>query len=94
MSEELKIPQNGMIDFYADWCPPCKQMDPILKELSENYNIEKVNVEENALMAKYFDVISIPTFVLIKEGKEAKRITGATSKQKLEEALKEIYSEL
>ena len=94
MSEDFTIPQNAMVDFYADWCSPCKQMDPILDELkNEGHNIIQVDVEENQLMTKYFDIVSIPTFVFIKDGKEFHRFTGVVPKHKLEDYLKKIKEE-
>ena len=92
--EELNIPKNAMIDFYADWCPPCKQMDPVLKELKEEgHNIVKVDVEQENLIAQYFDIVSIPTFVFIREGKEFHRMTGAVPKNKLEQYLVKLKEE-
>lgn len=94
MSEEFSIPQNGLIDFYADWCPPCKQMDPILKELKEEgFEIHKVNVEEETLMAQYFDIVNIPTFVLMEEGKEQVRLIGAVHKDKLRQQLVKLKND-
>lgn len=95
MNEQgFDIPQNGMIDFYADWCAPCKQMDPILDELkNEGHNIVQVDVDENQLMAQYFNIVSIPTFVFIKDGKEFHRQPGAVPKNKLEQHLEKVKPE-
>lgn len=81
-----------LVDFYADWCGPCKMAEPILEELSENYKdkvrIVKLNVdEENALAGKY-GVMSIPTTILFKNGNEVGRQVGFGGKQIFEELIK------
>lgn len=74
-----------LIDFYADWCGPCKAMDPIMedveKELEGKVEFEKVNVEQDNEQASKFEVMSIPTFILLKEGKEIDRKIGAMPKE-------------
>ena len=50
-----------LLDFYADWCGPCKVMEPIVSELEKSYNIEKINVDENPEVAEKYGVMSIPT---------------------------------
>ena len=61
----------ALVDFYADWCGPCKMMDPVVEELSEEYKEKavfgKVNVDENPSLAQKYGVMSIPTFVVLKE---------------------------
>ena len=94
MSDEFRIPENGVIYFYNNWNLENENMNPILKELGQNFYIQKVNTEEDDLMSKYFDVISTPAFVVIKDGKEVKRFLGEVSKQKLESALRKIYSDI
>lgn len=92
-NESFDIPQNGMIDFYADWCQPCKVMNPTIDEIKkEGYEVKKVDVETNQLMANYFGIANIPTFVFIKEGKEYDRITGVTHKDKILSILEEMKS--
>ena len=73
---------NGttLVDFYADWCGPCRMVSPIVDEIAEeksDITVGKVNVDdENALAMKY-GVMSIPTLIVFKDGKEAARIVGA-----------------
>lgn len=83
-----------LVDFYADWCGPCKMAAPILEELSESYKdkliIAKINVDQNQTSAQQYDVMSIPTVVLIKDGKEAGRQIGFAGKQGYEELIKKV----
>jgi len=74
-----------LIDFYADWCGPCKVMEPIFKELEKDYQdkveFRRVDVDvENAFSSQY-GVMSIPTFVILKDGKEVSRKIGAMPKE-------------
>lgn len=74
-----------IIDFYADWCGPCKIMVPIFEELEKEYagkvEFKRVDVEEDLAMAGQYGVMSIPTFVILKEGKEVDRKLGAMPKE-------------
>lgn len=76
-----------LIDFYAEWCGPCKIMAPIVEELKGEYakkvEIKKVDVESEGSLASQFGVFSIPTFVILKEGKEVDRREGAMPKETL-----------
>jgi len=73
-----------LVDFWAEWCGPCKQMMPMLEEVAEDYAdrlaIAKLNIDENSKTAEKFNVRSIPTVVLFKDGVECGRLTGAVSK--------------
>ncbi len=84
-----------VIDFYADWCPPCRQMKPVFAEMEKKYGSEikfvKADVDEFPDLAKSYGVEAIPTFVLVNsEGEEVSRITGACPASDLETALKGI----
>lgn len=78
-----------IIDFYADWCGPCKMMAPIFVELEKEYKdkveFQKIDVEENGETAQKYQVMSIPTFVLLKNDKEIDRRTGAMPKEVLKD---------
>ena len=80
-----------MVDFYADWCGPCKAMAPMIEQLAEEYagkvKIGKLNAEENPDTAEQFDIMSIPTFVFIKNGEMVDSMTGGTTKQVLAQKL-------
>ena len=76
-----------IVDFWAEWCGPCKTIAPILEEIASEHGdqvqIAKVNVDENQQLALESQVMSIPTLILFKDGKEATRVIGAKSKQDL-----------
>lgn len=68
-----------LVDFYADWCGPCRMLAPILDEIAEEENnliIGKINVDDDGNLAYKYDVSSIPTMILFKDGKEYKRMVG------------------
>ena len=81
---------TALVDFYADWCGPCRMVSPIVDEIAEerrDITVGKVNVDdENALAMKY-GVMSIPTLIVFKDGKEAARIVGARPKADILEEL-------
>ena len=81
-----------IVDFWAAWCGPCKMAEPVLEELSEEYKdkltIVKVNVDENQELTQKFQIMSIPTTVLINDGKEVDRQIGFAGKQAFEELIK------
>lgn len=76
-----------LLDFWAPWCVPCKRMEPILDELETQLKgkleIKKINVDENPSEASQFGVMGIPTYIVIKDGKEMGRKVGLTSKEEL-----------
>lgn len=79
--------QPVIVDFYAPWCGPCKSMAPVLESLCAehpNCKIGKVNVDKYPTLAKEFQVMSVPTFFLLKNGKAEKRVTGTMKKDALE----------
>lgn len=80
-----------LIDFYADWCAPCKMMSPVVEKIAEeqeNIIVFKVNVDNEPELAIKYGVMSIPTFVVVKNGEEANRAVGAIAKSELEELIK------
>ena len=76
-----------LIDFYADWCGPCKMLAPILKEvkneLNDNIKIIKIDVDKNQTLAAKYNVRGVPTMLLFKNGKQVWRQSGVLSKQQI-----------
>ena len=85
--EVLKSEKPVIIDFYADWCGPCRMMGPILEEVAEklgdNAKVGKVNVDDNKELAMEYGVMSIPTIVIIKNGKVEKTFVGVADKNEI-----------
>ncbi|MDH7607619.1 MAG: thioredoxin [Candidatus Bathyarchaeota archaeon] len=81
-----------LVDFFADWCMPCRMMAPIVEELAKEYAgkvlVGKINVDENPATADQFQVFSIPTLVIMKSGEEVDRIVGFVPKSQIEARLK------
>ncbi len=81
-----------LVDFYADWCMPCRMMAPVVEELAKELAgkvlIGKINVDENPATADRFQVFSIPTLVIIKSGREVDRIIGFIPKSQVEARIK------
>ena len=82
--EVLNSPLPVLVDFYADWCNPCKMMAPTVAKLAEAYEgkvkVGKINVDEQPELASQFGVMSIPTLVVMENGKIIQQISGARPK--------------
>ena len=93
-SEVLQSETPVVVDFWADWCGPCKMIAPALEELSKDYagkiKIAKVNVDDAGDLAMKFNVVSIPTLLLFKDGAVVSQQVGAIPKTKIEDMFKEI----
>ncbi|MCE9581163.1 MAG: thioredoxin [Planctomycetes bacterium] len=93
---EAEVGAKGvaLVDFWATWCGPCKRVAPIVEELAGQFTgkarIYKMDVDQNQGIPARFGVMSIPTIVLFKDGKEVDRIVGAQSKAVFEEKLKKL----
>lgn len=88
--EVLKSKKTVLIDFFADWCGPCKMMSPIVEAIAEEnpaIKVGKINVDEEEELAIQYQVMSIPTFLIIKNGEVVDKIVGAVDKSVLEEAI-------
>lgn len=91
--EVLNYKGTVLVDFYADWCGPCKVVSPILDELAEsmkNIKFAKVNVDENQELAAKYSVFSIPTFLIFKDGEVKNQFVGAHSKEGFEEEIEKV----
>ena len=82
-----------IVDFWAEWCGPCKMIAPVLEEIATEQagkvRIAKLNVDDNPDIARRFDVMSIPTLIIFKDGEPQKRLVGAKGKGQLLEELAE-----
>jgi thioredoxin 1 len=93
-AEVLESEQPVLVDFWAPWCGPCRVVGPVLEEIAserDDLRIVKLNVDENQQTAAQFEVLSIPTMILFKNGQVAKKVIGAYPKKRLES---ELESEL
>ena len=90
--EVLKSDIPVLVDFYADWCGPCKMMAPVVDQLAQEYEgkvkVGKINVDESSNTAAKYRVMSIPTFIVFKNGEPTATMVGAVSKKELEDELK------
>ncbi|MBR5818306.1 MAG: thioredoxin [Clostridia bacterium] len=81
--DEIKNRPIVLLDFYAEWCGPCKMLSPVISEIAAeraDVKVGKINVDEENALAREYNIYSIPTLVVLKDGKEVKRATGARPK--------------
>lgn len=78
-----------LVDFYADWCGPCKALAPTLEQL-QNINVVKVNIDDSQNLATQFSISGIPTVVFLKDGFEVERFVGLRTKQVLQAKVDEL----
>jgi thioredoxin len=85
--EVLKSSQPVLVDFWAEWCAPCRIMGPAVQALAEKYagaaRVVKLNVDDNPAIAQRFGIKGIPTFIVFKDGKESERVVGAIAQDGL-----------
>lgn len=85
-NEALNSEIPVLIDFYAEWCGPCRMLGPVIDEIAEEtttFKVGKVNIDEQPELATKYQVMSVPTLVVIKNGEVVNRVTGVTPKQKI-----------
>ena len=89
--EVLKSDLPVVVDFYADWCGPCKRMEPVLEKVSQAFDgkvkVVKLNSDENQDLSAKYQVRGLPTLILFREGKEVERKLGAQNEQDLQKLL-------
>ncbi len=80
-----------LVDFWAEWCGPCKMIAPVIEEVAKDYAgkvaVAKFNVDENKTIPSNFGIVSIPTLIIFKDGKEVERIVGFRTKKELQSLL-------
>lgn len=89
--ESIKAHKIILVDFWAEWCRPCKMFSPILDEISKEYSlwIGKINADENKEKTSEYNVVSLPTTIVFENGKEVKRILGAKPKHMMVKELEQ-----
>lgn len=88
--EVLNSEGTVLVDFYADWCGPCKAMSPIIDEIAEEVataKVGKINVDENGELAMKYNIASIPTIMVFKNGEATKTFIGVTEKEQIKSEL-------
>jgi thioredoxin len=94
-AEVIESDAPVLVDFWAPWCGPCRVVAPVLEEIASerpDLRIVKLNVDDNQQTAAAFDVLSIPTMILFKNGEVAKKIVGAYPKRKLEAEIEPVLA--
>jgi thioredoxin 1 len=88
-SEVVQSDKPVLVDFWAEWCMPCKMLGPIVEQIAEEHSdkikVGKVDVDQAGEVATKFGIVSIPTLIIFKDGKPANQRIGAGSKQAIEE---------
>jgi thioredoxin 1 len=89
-AEVIESENPVLVDFWAPWCGPCRMVAPVLEEMASerpDLRVGKLNVDENQQTAAQFEVLSIPTLILFRNGQVAKKVIGAYPKKRLEAEL-------
>ena len=86
--EVLKSKNTVLVDFYADWCGPCRMLGPIMDEIGEEHEVYKINVDDEEDLAREYGIMSIPCVIAFKDGKELSRSVGLVDKDTLLKMLK------
>ncbi len=91
--EVIKSDKPVLVDFWAEWCMPCKIIEPILEELASKYKgkikFARLNVDENPEVSEKYGIMAIPTLIIFNKGEEVDRLIGAVPKEKLEKFIKD-----
>ena len=87
---ELIKDGNHLVDFYAEWCGPCKMLMPVLESISDKIDIIKVDIDKFEDLALEYRIMSVPTLMFFKDGKKVKELVGFRDEDELLEAIDEI----
>ncbi len=94
--EVLQASTPVLVDFYADWCGPCKMMAPVVEKMAEEFEgrikVGKCNVDENMQLAQQYRISNIPAFMIFKDGKPAELFVGAMSTSELKGKLEQVLN--
>lgn len=94
--EVLKSDKPVLVDFWAEWCMPCRVVGPVIEELAKEYDgkikVGKLNVDESGQTASQFGIMSIPSIYFFKDGKVVKTMVGAQPKDSFKRAIDEVLS--
>jgi thioredoxin 1 len=95
-AEVLKSPLPVLVDFWAVWCGPCRMIAPAVEQLATQYKgkvkVAKLNIDDHVMVPQKFEIRSIPTLLVFKNGQVAAQIVGAVPKAKIEDALKKVVA--
>ena len=93
-NEIVKSDKPVLVDFWASWCGPCRMVSPVIDQLAEEYEgkitVGKVNVDDEGALAAEFAIVSIPTIIIFKDGKEVKKLVGVQSADDYADAIDEV----
>ena len=84
---EIINQDKGLVDFYAEWCGPCKMLTPVLERLGDSFEIVKVDVDKHFDLAKEYGIMSVPTLIIFKNGKVVKQMIGFMGYDELKDEL-------
>lgn len=88
--DELIKEGTHLLDFYAEWCGPCKMLTPVLEMVSDKINIIKIDIDEFPKLTSEYRIMSVPTLIFFKDGKKVKEVVGFQTEEELLEIINEI----
>lgn len=88
--DELIKEGTHLLDFYAQWCGPCKMLTPVLETISDKINIIKIDIDEFPKLTSEYRIMSVPTLIFFKDGKKVKEIVGFQTEEELLEIINEM----